>query len=189
MTGVAARHGARFRKASRAAPLLSLSLSLSLSIYLSIYPSISLSLSAGCPVIFFPRPLCPATSTEHREVTGEWYILFFFLRLCATTHPTPRPPPGFSLFSPRSSLSPSPQPPAPPPPPPPPPPPHSLSFGRQFLFFSLSLYLSIFPFRSFFRMNARACTSLGRCTERPARWASALIGDAASRDGIEHLTK
>lgn len=30
-------------------------------------------------------------------------ILFFFLRLCATTHPTPQPPRVFSLFPPRSS--------------------------------------------------------------------------------------
>lgn len=54
----------------------------------------------------------------------------------------------------------------------------SLSFGRRFLFFP-SLSTSLFRFLlflSFFRMNARACT--GRCTERPARWASALIGDA-----------
>ena len=75
VTGVVARHGARFRKASRAAPLLSLSLSLFL--YLSIYLSIYLSLTPDCPAIFFPHPLCPATSTEHREVTGGWYILFF----------------------------------------------------------------------------------------------------------------
>lgn len=76
VTGVAARHGARFRKAWRAAASS-----------LSFLPFRRLRLS-------FSRAssLSRATSTEHRELVagGWWRYSSFLLRLCATT--TARPP-------------------------------------------------------------------------------------------------
>ena len=65
VTGDAARHGARFRKASRTARF-------------------SLSFSFCYPAILLSRSLCPATSTEHREVRG---VVFFFFPSPLCHHP------------------------------------------------------------------------------------------------------
>lgn len=124
------------------------------------------SLPAICA---YPSPassLSRATSTEHRELVaaGGWWYSSFLLRLCATTihHGYPS-----SLLS---SL----------------PPPTLVRFSSFFFFpplFFHFFFFSFFPpppffsllFLSFFQNERlRACTG----TERPARWASALIGDA-----------
>lgn len=142
VTGVAARHGARFRKARRAAASS-----------LSFLPFRRLRLS-------FSRAssLSRATSTEHRELVagGWWRYSSFLLRLCATT--TARPPrlslslsPSFLPF-PLSSLHSS----------------HLLALVRfsSFFFsslFSLLLFSLFFPsFFLSFKMNACARAQVQR---------------------------
>lgn len=138
VTGVAARHGARFRKARRAAASS-----------LSFLPFRRLRLS-------FSRAssLSRATSTEHRELVagGWWRYSSFLLRLCATTTTTALSlSPSFLPF-PLSSLHSS----------------HLLALVRfsSFFFsslFSLLLFSLFFPsFFLSFKMNACARAQVQR---------------------------
>lgn len=143
--------------------------------FFSFFPSLSPFAPVLLPrVLFVPRDF---DRTPRASSRGMVAVFFFFTSpLChhhrpSTTALSLSPPLSFHslslLYTPLIS---------------------SLSFGSPRFFFPLFFHFSFFPFFSLFlsffqNERLRACTG----TERPARWASALIGDATmgTEPGVE----